>query len=483
MENPLTIQMNWGKDDREGRFLLKSIDQLTVPIHTQSGAKENVPSESGFKRKLSKREKKEKKKKEKEAKIRGKENETPMDNSISKQLYKELPETSFTRSISNPEAVMKKRRELKLQRKLEEIQAQDDNGVLKFLVLILLVTKLNTLSRLKLTPKKFFFYKHNVFNTGGTLKIYGRTLNKDVPYKTLLLSTADTVAYVIKETLSKYGLEREDPENFVLIQEFFDPTSQRKYNHIMGDAENPLMIISQYPSESILFEVRRRTPDMPPKSAPRNNQHHYQQQVHQTPQPKLPFLREVESDGRELKKGRDFLVKEGMTEMGSSKPQQPVENYIRLWGADVLPIHCVIMYSEQVASVTPQLSNADVYIDNVRIHKTEMLRHNAILRVGKHNFFRFINPLEIEEANNLQVAETSMTGHAHSYINQKQMSPESHISPIYNKQYSADPTPPPKYNQLSPENQGHPLFQKHSPDNQTGMTQSQNSVSDGLHIK
>ena len=54
--------------------------------------------------------------------------------------------------------------------------------------------------------------------SGGTLKIYGESLRPDVPYKTLLLSTADTAAVVIKEALEKYGLEQEDPELYCLVE-------------------------------------------------------------------------------------------------------------------------------------------------------------------------------------------------------------------------------------------------------------------------
>jgi len=53
---------------------------------------------------------------------------------------------------------------------------------------------------------------------GGTLKIYGDSVKPDVPYKTLLLSTGDTVAYVVRETLEKYGLEKEDASNYCLVQ-------------------------------------------------------------------------------------------------------------------------------------------------------------------------------------------------------------------------------------------------------------------------
>jgi len=31
-ERPLYVQLNWGKDDREGRFLLKNENAQTVPV-------------------------------------------------------------------------------------------------------------------------------------------------------------------------------------------------------------------------------------------------------------------------------------------------------------------------------------------------------------------------------------------------------------------------------------------------------------------
>ena len=58
-----------------------------------------------------------------------------------------------------------------------------------------------------------------LFNfAGGTLKIYGESISPDVPYKTLLLSSQDTAEYVVKETLAKYGLEKENPADYCLTQ-------------------------------------------------------------------------------------------------------------------------------------------------------------------------------------------------------------------------------------------------------------------------
>lgn len=95
----------------------------------------------------------------------------------------ELPETSFTRSISNPEAVMRRRRQQKLEKKLQQFRSKDGGP-----------------------------------DTGGTLKIYGEALCRDVPYKTLLLSIGDTAAQVVKEMLAKYGLDKEEPLHYCLVQ-------------------------------------------------------------------------------------------------------------------------------------------------------------------------------------------------------------------------------------------------------------------------
>lgn len=105
--------------------------------------------------------------------------------SVFKQIKKftELPETSFTRSISNPEAVMRRRRQRELERKLQLFRSKDGGP-----------------------------------DTGGTLKIYGESLCRDVPYKTLLLSIRDNAQQVVKEMLIKYGLEKEDPHNYCLVQ-------------------------------------------------------------------------------------------------------------------------------------------------------------------------------------------------------------------------------------------------------------------------
>ena len=76
-EKPLLVQLNWHKDDREGRFLLRRIDEASqMPQQTQE--------DSSFKRKLSKREKKALKKQEKQNKIKEKDNK---DEGVAEKLY------------------------------------------------------------------------------------------------------------------------------------------------------------------------------------------------------------------------------------------------------------------------------------------------------------------------------------------------------------------------------------------------------------
>ena len=132
----------------------------------------------------------------------------------------ELPDTSFTRSISNPEAVMRRRRQQKLEKKLIQYRSKDGGP-----------------------------------DTGGTLKIYGEALCKEVPYKTLLLSVRDTAAFVVEEMLEKYGLDRKEAPAFCLVQvtnvsaasngHGEQPQVPREY--YLEDDECPLAILMNHP--------------------------------------------------------------------------------------------------------------------------------------------------------------------------------------------------------------------------------------------
>lgn len=86
-EKPLLVQLNWHIDDREGRFLLKRIDDKT----NAQGVGFTSAEGSSFRRKLSKREKKQIKKQEKLSRLKSleqDENAAPSDqNGVAEKLY------------------------------------------------------------------------------------------------------------------------------------------------------------------------------------------------------------------------------------------------------------------------------------------------------------------------------------------------------------------------------------------------------------
>lgn len=87
-EKPLMVQLNWHIDDREGRFLLKRIDDKT---NAQGVGFTGSADGSSFRRKLSKREKKQIKKQEKLSRLKSleqDENTAPGDqNGVAEKLY------------------------------------------------------------------------------------------------------------------------------------------------------------------------------------------------------------------------------------------------------------------------------------------------------------------------------------------------------------------------------------------------------------
>ncbi|CAL1290125.1 unnamed protein product [Larinioides sclopetarius] len=363
-ERPLLVQLDWHKDDREGRFLLRRMDEKSYISSMDACDNEN------FKRKLSKREKKEKKKREKRERLKAAE-ESKKDG-IAERLYSELPETSFTRSISNPEAVMRRRRQQILEKKLQQ------------------------------------FCQEGGSDAGGTLRIFGEALNKDVPYKTLLLSTRDTASYVVKEILNKYGYDKEDPVQYCLVQTIVSHHSQsdgpdfqtnggiREY--ILDDDDCPLMIQQQHNRNrgALSFHVRRRPADYQPrkrkkKAKPTKDDMGYRCD---DANEKLPYLLELNPDGSEShgppKKHRLYL---NVTEVGSERSSSIGGQYLQLFGPNVQPRHCVIAHTQGIVTVTPSSRDAETYVNNMRIYETTILQNGMVVRFGKLHTFRFVDPL------------------------------------------------------------------------------------------
>lgn len=75
-----------------------------------------------------------------------------------------------------------------------------------------------------------------------------------MPYKTLLLSVRETAAYVVREMLDKYGLNREDPTNFCLVQVTTQASegggggggNEPPHEYILEDDECPLSILMNH---------------------------------------------------------------------------------------------------------------------------------------------------------------------------------------------------------------------------------------------
>ncbi|XP_053964572.1 afadin isoform X1 [Anastrepha ludens] len=346
-EKPLLVQLNWHIDDREGRFLLKNIDQKTTPIEQ---------SDMNFKRKLSKREKKEQKKKEKLAKLNSESTTGGFNGGIAKgcgegetqvagKLYTELPETSFTRSISNPEAVMRRRRQQKLEKKLQQFRSRDGGP-----------------------------------DTGGTLKIYGESLCQDVPYKTLLLSIRDCAQAVVREMLSKYGLDKADPLHYCLVQVNSDGTE-----YILDDDECPLSILMNHPTSrgSIMFHVRRRPADSQPrrrKKKPLGASNGANSISSDREGAVLVEVTHSGDGGRRIKLGNDPI------EVGSANT-----NTLQLFGPSIQARHCLISLLEGVCTVTPLHADALTFVNGHHITQPTILHNGSVVMFGRVASYRFVD--------------------------------------------------------------------------------------------
>ncbi|XP_037949930.1 afadin isoform X7 [Teleopsis dalmanni] len=349
-EKPLLVQLNWHIDDREGRFLLKNIDQKTTPIEQ---------SDMNFKRKLSKREKKEQKKKEKLAKLNSdavggihgvstngnSANSGDGEAQVAGKLYTELPETSFTRSISNPEAVMRRRRQQKLEKKLQQFRSRDGGP-----------------------------------DTGGTLKIYGESLCQDVPYKTLLLSIRDCAQAVVREMLSKYGLDKADPLHYCLVQVNSDGTE-----YILDDDECPLSILMNHPTSrgSIMFHVRRRPADSQPRRRKKKPLGASNGTNSISSDREGPVLVEVTHSGDG---GRRIKLSNDPVEVGSANT-----NCLQLFGPSIQPRHCLISLLEGVCTVTPLHTDALTFVNGHHITQPTILHNGSVVMFGRVASYRFVD--------------------------------------------------------------------------------------------
>ncbi|KAM8952653.1 afadin isoform 3-T3 [Pelodytes ibericus] len=376
-EKPLVVQLNWNKDDREGRFVLKNENAIFPPKKAQTNGPEKQEKEGviqNFKRTLSKKEKKEKKRREKEAlkqaadREDGQQSKDDTDNlQLAAEVYKDMPETSFTRTISNPEVVMKRRRQQKLEKRMQEFRSSDGRP-----------------------------------DSGGTLRIYADSLKPNIPYKTILLSTNDTADFAVIEALEKYGMERENPKEYCVARIILPPGAQHSdkgmKETILDDDECPLQIFRDWTSDKgeLVFQLKRRPPDYLSKKNRKQDgklgkgKERTDGYGFSLSPDKLPYLVELSPDGSDSRdKPKLYRLQLSVTEVGSEKLE---ENSIQLFGPGIQPHHCDLTNMDGVVTVTPRSIDADTYVDGQRISETTMLHSGVKVQFGSSHVFKFVDP-------------------------------------------------------------------------------------------
>uniref|UniRef100_A0A667G4D7 Afadin n=1 Tax=Lynx canadensis TaxID=61383 RepID=A0A667G4D7_LYNCA len=374
-EKPLVVQLNWNKDDREGRFVLKNENDALPPKKAQSNGPEKQEKEGviqNFKRTLSKKEKKEKKKREKEAVRQASEKDDrpfqgdDLENSrLAAEVYKDMPETSFTRTISNPEVVMKRRRQQKLERRMQEFRSSDGRP-----------------------------------DSGGTLRIYADSLKPNIPYKTILLSTTDPADFAVAEALEKYGLEKENPKDYCIARVMLPPGAQHSDENgaketILDDDECPLQIFREWPTDRgkgvILFVTGIIHINMSTEVGERERESRGFRLRSALPPEKLPYLVELSpgekddrcmfsvlfpfADGSDSRdKPKLYRLQLSVTEVGTEKFE---ENSIQLFGSGIQPHHCDLTNMDGVVTVTPRSMDAETYVEG---------------HLGASHVFKFVDP-------------------------------------------------------------------------------------------
>ncbi|XP_074540701.1 afadin isoform X12 [Halichoeres trimaculatus] len=362
-EKPLVVQLNWNKDDREGRFVLKNENDI-LPKKSQSNGpeKEKDGVIQNFKRTLSKKEKKKEKKREKEfARIpdgdeQGLTREDGENSRLAAEVYKDMPETSFTRTISNPEVVMKRRRQQKLEKRMQEFMSSDGRP-----------------------------------DSGGTLRIYADSLKPNIPYKTILLSTRDTADFAVVEALEKYGLEKENPREYCIARQ--DDKSGKEV--ILDDSECPLQIFRDWPADrgALVFQLKKRPPDYQGRKGRKMDDKGLRKDSSSSslPPEKLPYLVELSPDGSDSRdKPKLYRLQHSITEVGSDCTE---DGAIQLLGPGILPHHCNLMHTEGMVTVTPHGPDADTFVDGQRVTETTVLRSGSTIQFGSAHVFKFVDPM------------------------------------------------------------------------------------------
>eukprot|EP00080_Pristionchus_pacificus_P015891 PDM75911.1 afd-1 [Pristionchus pacificus] len=349
-EKPLLVQLNWHKDDKEGRFLLKKHGMTFLPIQALKDHDRTSNIKRSNKR-FSKREKKEDKGRKKHKEIITVHEGVPQENIDVMGLYKQVPPTTFTRTISNPEIVMKKRREKRIESKLRDM------------------------------------------GHGGSVKIYGEEIVPSRPYVTILVSANDRAKEILREALRKYNVPEDEWTHFELVLYWLDGSRidntltgrsltdltiagiPHRSERVVSSDECPLVELANSQSHVQMFLIIRR------KTRSTSNGH-----VANTDRfsNKCAYLVSLDNNNR-------IPISEGVTEVGNDiNLHLFARNNVRL--SSVCSRHCVITLTNGVFTITPSSPHAVIEINDRKIDQTESVMDGSVIRLGKDNIFRVIIP-------------------------------------------------------------------------------------------
>ena len=388
-EHPLLVQLDWARGDREGRFLLRLEGEAGRNLSkAEKKAIKKEQKRFSKKRKSSRKDKDREKEKEREKereRERVKEERTDFGSGevvngeatggrgrIAQALYSDMPESKFTRSIS-------------------------------------VKNKENQISRTANDKRRYSLPGVEELPSDATMRVYADFIAPDIPCKSLLISRSDTASQVVKSALDKYGI-REDPSEFCLIQVTMPPSfhlgSEPQLNieyteRVLGDQEYPLHIhtewISQNPSTgaSIQFQLRRKASFNRKQRGGGGRGESHSRSHSPEDDPTLPVLVEIFQGAQSPPQSpRRFYLSREQTEIGSNVAILDSKSYICMTAGGIKPRHCVISCMNNTYRISPLDKTALIYVDSKLVKAPTDLPHNAEIRLGEKEVFRFFTPVE-----------------------------------------------------------------------------------------
>ena len=385
-EHPLLVQLDWARGDREGRFLLRMEGEGGQNLSKAEKKALKKEQKRLSKKRKSRKDKDREREKEREREEREKERErerakedrtdcgevneeTSGRGKIAHALYSDMPESKFTRSISVKNKENQMYRSAANDRRRHSLPGGEE------------------------------------LPNDATMRVYADFIAPDVPCKSLLISRSDTASQVVRSALDKYGI-REDPCEFCLIQVTMPPSfhlgSEPQLNieyaeRVLGDQEYPLHIhtewISQNPSTgaSIQFQLRRKVSF---NRKQRGGESHSRSHSPED-DPTLPALVEIFQGAQSPPQSpRRFYLSREQTEIGSNVAILDSKSYICMTAGGIKPRHCVISCVNSTYRISPLDKTALIYVDSKLVKAPTDLPHNAEIRLGEKEVFRFFTPVE-----------------------------------------------------------------------------------------